>query len=377
MSFSPLSCDLTRADVLRALAGSAMGLLAHGCRWCADDAASRFAAAFRLLRSDVDGGLVTAGVLAADGCESAACGWRRFSRERIPITVDSLFDVASVTKPLVAAAAARLVAAGRLDPNAPFTEYLPEHCLGKSCEVTVADLATHASGFDNLDNYDDVRTVESSEAFFARFMQSRPERPRRRYFDYRCHNYILLGFVLEAVSGKRLDVACRELVFEPLGMRDTRWGPIANPVRVVEQSPAFVNTVNAPGVINDERARFVARPIGNAGVYATADDLLAFVSDLARRQRFEKAYYDLLLTPSFSAPSLVGGAWRMRSFGFDMTPDPSLTGYSARAVRHSGFTGQTVIADPDRAFAAVVLTSRNCDHRVGVCHRNRILSALV
>ena len=60
-----------------------------------------------------------------------------------------------------------------------------------------------------------------------------------------------------------------------------------------------------------------------------------------------------------------------------MTPDPSLTGYSARAVRHSGFTGQTVIADPDRAFAAVVLTSRNCDHRVGVRHRNRILSALV
>lgn len=70
------------------------------------------------------------------------------------MTVHSRFDIASVGKVFTAACCALLAADGELEPDAPFTRYLPEHVLGKSCNITVRDLAMHAGGFDNSKPYD-------------------------------------------------------------------------------------------------------------------------------------------------------------------------------------------------------------------------------
>ena len=168
-----------------------------------------------------------------------------------------------------------------------------------------------------------------------------------------------------------LDVACKELVFDPLGMRETGWGPVRGVGNVVQQPSATVNTPNAIGEINDERARGCAFPIGNAGVFTTVGDLLKFTGDLASRARFPSAYYELLQRPAFRWEGKV------RSFGFDLSPDPLLGAASTRAIRHSGFTGQTIFADPETGLSAVVLTSRNCPHKEGLANRNRIVNKLI
>ena len=177
--------------------------------------------------------------------------------------------------------------------------------------------------------------------------------------------------IVEELTGRRLDEACRELVFDPLGMSETRWGPLKDDGTVVQQPPEFVNTPNAVGEINDERAARCGFPVGNAGVFTTVGDLLKFTGDLARRERFPREYYDLLQRPAFRWEGKV------RSFGFDMSPDPALTAASPRAVRHSGYTGQTILADPETGVSAVVLTSRNCPHKDGLRNRNLLINRLV
>ena len=292
------------------------------------------------------------------------------------MTADSLFDIASVTKTFVAAACARLHAMGRLDPDAPFTRYVPEHAVEGRSDVTVADLATHASGFFNMDYLGALVPGGDRELYLKYLYAWWPENPRRRFYDYRCYNYILLGHIVERVSGMRLDEACASLVFRPLGMLDTRWGPLPGEARAVQLDGRLVNTPNACGEINDERARICSFPVGNAGAFSTAADLLRFADDLAKRSRFPKPYYELLQTPRFTARQFRRTAVKTRSFGFDMTPEPSIPGLSPRAVRHSGYTGQTIAADPDTGTAAVVLTARSCPHPDGVRNRNMIMSKM-
>ena len=395
----------------RGFIGSAACFALAGCSTPRTASAeTRLAAAMEEARRQLEHGAMRGAALGTDGL-MAALGLCTFDPVESPMNVSCRFDVASITKPLVAAALARLAAEGKFDPYAPFTKYLPRHVLGSGCRLTSIDLATHSSGYENLDALDaGIGRYSDRSVFFRKCLAFRPEHARHWKYYYCCQNYIYLGFILEEITGRPLDVACRELVFDPLGMRETGWGPVeglrskvkvkgrnvanaemlpiantnvancglgigigntGNNSNVVQQPSATVNTPNAIGEINDERARGCAFPIGNAGVFTTVGDLLKFTGDLASRARFPSAYYELLQRPAFRWEGKV------RSFGFDLSPDPLLGAASTRAIRHSGFTGQTIFADPETGLSAVVLTSRNCPHKEGLANRNRILNRLI
>ena len=343
-----------------------------GCRTLKTSSVeARLAAGAAEARRQLANGAMRGVALGTDGA-MAAYGLRTFDPVESPMDIACRFDVASITKPLVAAALARLAVAGKFDPERPFTDYLPGHVLGAGCRLTSLDLATHSSGYENLEALSaGINWYPNRAAFLRKCLALRPEHARHWKFYYCCQNYIFLGLILEEITGKPLDVACRELLFDPLGMRETGWGPLRGDDKAVQQPPACVNTPNALGEINDERAAHCAFPIGNAGVFTTVGDLLKFAEDLARRRQFPSAYYDLLQRPAFRWEGKV------RSFGFDMSPDALLPKASARAIRHSGFTGQTIFADPETGIAAVVLTSRNCPHREGIENRNRIINKLI
>ena len=356
----------------REFIGSALCAALAGCRTGAPtSAADRLRSALDLAKAQLADGAMRGVALGTDGV-SAAAGLRTFDPVETSMTVGCRFDVASVTKPLVAAAAARLAADGRLDPEAPFTRYLPGHVLGANCRITVTDLATHASGYENLEGFaTGIGRHPDRGEFLAKCLKFPPEHDWHWRFYYCCQNYVYLGLIVEELTGRRLDEACRELVFDPLGMSETRWGPLKDDGTIVQQPPEFVNTPNAVGEINDERAARCGFPVGNAGVFTTVGDLLKFTGDLARRERFPREYYDLLQRPAFRWEGKV------RSFGFDMSPDPALTAASPRAVRHSGYTGQTILADPETGVSAVVLTSRNCPHKDGLRNRNLLINRLI
>ena len=114
-------------------------------------------------------------------------GSTRLGEPKLPITADSLFDLASVGKTQTAALCALLHADGKLDVDAPFTEYLPEHVLAKeNCRITVRDLATHSGGFDNAKPY----MVADPVRMFEELYRKRPVWPCGDRFCYACSNFV-------------------------------------------------------------------------------------------------------------------------------------------------------------------------------------------
>ena len=137
----------------------------------------RFDIALERARAFMAEGLCAGFVLAdADGGPILCDGLQCFGERKLPMTPRSRFDIASVGKTMTAAVASQLVAEGRLDPDAPFTTYLPEHVLAKeNCDITVRDLATHSSGFDNSKPYEAAKTQQE---FLDLLFSKRPVRPR-------------------------------------------------------------------------------------------------------------------------------------------------------------------------------------------------------
>ena len=317
------------------------------------------------LQRQVDAGLILGGVfMTNDGTPPVACGQQRLLPSPAPMTVRSRFDMASTGKTFTASCLALLVCDGLLDPDAPFTRYLPEHQLGHDCDITVRDLAMHVSGFSNdkpyrANSYDELR---------RRIMRFMPVRPRHTAFEYSCGNFILLGLIVEAVSGRRLEDFARERLWQPLGMTRTQWtAPGFGPDEVehwFDRRPA--------GSHNDFVCFDCNEPLGSGSDFSTIDDSLRFLDDLAHRRLFPSAYYALLSPCGVTLDTGV-----RRSFGWDMTPAKQPHTLSPNCLIHSGWTGQTICVDPSLGKAAAVLTSRLGDWTEAYHGRLRVIDLLL
>lgn len=315
------------------------------------------------LEKQVSEKLIAGGVCAVVGSPIWHAGLMRFD-PAVPMRPDALFDLASAAKTFTAGLCALLYADGRLDPDAPFTTYLPEHVLAKENHgITVRDLATHSGGFDNSKPYITMDPVE----FNRRLYLKRPVRPRGAKFDYACSNLIYLGRIVEHITGMDLESAALKMLWGPLGMKDTFWHNIPGNVRAVE---ALQNGHPPIGIKGDEQARAYPAAMGNGCAFSCASDILLFLDDLRTRRMFPKAYYDLLFTPCFEK----GGA--RRSFGWDMCAERRPAGWSAKTVTHGGFTGVTFAVDPENGYAGVVLTNRTGDRLAGYAGHGRLLSLM-
>ena len=348
---------MTRREFLAA--GSA-ALLAGRSRAASGEDADVRRALDGYLSAGLFGGIVctsTAGALYAGGKQTLAA-------DSPAMASDSLFDLASIGKTQTAALCALLAAQGRLDVDAPFTEYVTEHVLAKENHgITVRDLATHTGGFDNSKPY----IFPDANEFNRRLYQKRPVRPRGEKYDYACSNMIYLGRIVENLTGLDLETAAMRMLWEPLGMRDTFWHNIPGNVRAVETEQ---NGHPPIGVKGDEQARAYPGAMGNGAAFSCVGDMLKFVDDLRTRDRFPKAYYDLLFTCCYEKD----GA--RRSFGWDMCAARRPAGWSEATVCHGGYTGNTIAVDPVNGFAGVVLTNRTGDRLKAYAGHGRLLSLM-
>ena len=293
---------------------------------------------------------------------------------RLPVTAETLFDLASVGKTQTAALCALLVADGKLDPDAPFTEYLTEHVLSKeNCHITVRDLATHSGGFDNAKPY----KVADPKRMFEEIYRKRPVRLRGEKFEYACSNFLYLGLIVEKLTGQDLDAAAKRMLWGPLGMTRTTWNTVTGDGNVMEYDRSTYEGVpRRIGEHNDVCCHLAPRPMGNGSCFSTCGDMIRFVTDLLRRERFPKVYYDLMFTPSLEKNGI------RRSFGWDMTAPASSThlypqtGFSARTIAHSGWTGPVIAVDPEWDFAGVVLGGQSAGKARTMDARVHLLRAM-
>ncbi len=279
----------------------------------------------------------------------------------IPLTPDSIFDMASVTKAVaVATALAICYDKGLIDLDAPFTKYLPQYKYKLKNPPTVRDLAMHVSGFVGKP----YGKVKKGKLMLEKSLQFKPKSPVGVKYEYACWNFILLGQILENITKQPLDEFCKKEIFEPLNMTSTSLG---KPIKA--EKSRLVKTLGSPdyGTISDPHARIIYKDgfcAGNAGMFSTANDLAKFAQMMLNNGKINNKQF---LGKSFTelTTNKCKATNAKRSLGWDMTNTSFPENFSEKSITHSGWSGQSIFIDLEKNKFVIVLTVRNGSHKKG------------
>lgn len=290
-------------------------------------------------------------------------GHRQVEPTPEPMTTDTVFDMASLTKPVATATAVmRLVQEGKLSPDDVVAKHLPEFGTNGKESITVAQLLTHTSGLipDNpLADYED-----GPEKAWERIFALSPVAEPGTAFKYSDVNFLVLGKLVERLAGKPLNEYAREITFAPLGMSDTGYLPGDELKR---RTAATEKTGDRwlKGEVHDPRSSKLGGVAGHAGLFSTATDMATYATAMLHvlrgesgpsgAGRFLNRETALLMTQPRETP---GGK---RAYGWDARSGYSSNrgeNFSPRAFGHGGFTGTAMWIDPELDLYVIWLSTR-------------------
>ncbi len=177
---------------------------------------------------------------------------------------------------------------------------------------------------------------------------------------YSCMGYILLGKILERITGKSLDVLAATMVFHPLGMKHTTYRPKSKDVAVTEFSALRGDYIH--GEVHDENAHFLGGVSGNAGVFSSINDMVLFATMLAERGKTPNGQFLSDRTFELAVQNYTPGMAEARGLGFQLKPPvPALSPMgdlmTEGSYGHTGFTGTSLYVDAESGRWAVLLTN--------------------
>jgi CubicO group peptidase (beta-lactamase class C family) len=267
---------------------------------------------------------------------------------RVPMTVDTPFDVASITKLFTAVAAMQQLERGTLGIDARVAAYLPDFRAAAEAGITVQQLLTHTSGLrPELPLYDCPSQEERLALLRAEAPVGAPG--TYRYSDL---NPLLLQYVLEHVTGRTLDVLVRDGITRPLGMTATGFGPCPGAAATEDQRRPWAKADRGMlrGAVHDENAWALGGVAGHAGLFSTGRDLAVFCRTLLTGGSYGPARIlgpgsvELMLAP----PGL----------GFEVDQPWFMGELAGRgAAGHTGFTGTSLVLDPATDTFLVLLAN--------------------
>lgn len=310
----------------------------------------RLARADALLQSGIADALYTHAVYAL-AREGKTIALQAFGRA----TIQTRFDLASLTKPMAAATCLlQLVEQGRLhlrQPVHPFfeDEFSPlPHLSG----VEVRHLLTHTSGLPPIPRWPAESAHPSRRDRVQAVLTTPTLRPAGTGYTYSDTGYILLGEIIARIAGQPLEASFQEGVADPLGRKTLGFLPRNSPGEAIAPTGP-----EPPGMVHDPCARDMGGVAGHAGLFGTAEDALAFAEAIrtgggpllsqAATQRMAVSQ----ISPAIGAQSL---GWFCA--GNDYLPQGDL--FSERSFGHSGFTGTVLLIDPAFDLSLVLLTNR-------------------
>ena len=287
-----------------------------------------------------------------------AYGWRRIVPDQAPMTVETIFDVASLTKPFgTTLAVMSLVERGAVKLDAPVGRYLPEFRKPAFAQVTIQRLLTHSGGFQAIPPTGSVKpAVADTMKAFARLALDYPPGTGTQYSDM---GFIVLGEVVRRVAGQPLDRYLERTVFKPLGLRDTGFHPPAS-IRDRIASTEWANGKMLVGEVHDPRARVLGGVAGHAGMFSTVGDLsricrmLVGGGTLNGRRVLKADTVQRMWTRTTDGSGSRALGWDVSSvFARSMLPF-----FPTESPIHTGFTGTSVMIDPRTASYVLLLTNR-------------------
>jgi uncharacterized protein YbbC (DUF1343 family) len=286
-----------------------------------------------------------------------AYGKRALMPDPIDMTEDTVFDLASLTKPVATATAVMILAErGKLGLDERIDRYVPEcAALGQS-GVTLRHLLTHVSGIPAETPFDDY---EHGRAVAIRRICAQSPKPPGEKFIYSDIGFILLEEAVRRASGQDFGAFVHDAIFGPLGMTETVFLP--SPELRQRAAPTEVrNNAFMVGEVHDPRAYRLGGVAGNAGLFSTARDMTRYARAMLGKGELEGAR--ILSRESVRAMmarhDVPGG---IRALGWDVRSRYSLNrgeGFSRRAVGHGGFTGTALWMDPEEDAFVLFLSNR-------------------
>jgi uncharacterized protein YbbC (DUF1343 family)/CubicO group peptidase (beta-lactamase class C family) len=287
-----------------------------------------------------------------------AYGHRAIEPEREAMTTDTVFDMASLTKPVATATSVMiLVERGQLRLQDKVAKFFPEFAANGKENVTVEHLLTHSAGLipDNpLADYD-----EGWASAKDRICALDPLCEPGAAFKYSDVGFILLGKVIESVTGKPVNEFAKAEVFAKLGMKDSGYLP-SEELKARAASTEKTNGKWLKGEVHDPRAAKMGGVAGHAGLFSTAEDLAIYAQMMLQHGRYgDTRILSAATVAEMIRPRDING--QRRALGWDHQ-----TGYSRnrgelmsdRAFGHGGFTGTVMWIDPELDLYVVFLSNR-------------------
>jgi uncharacterized protein YbbC (DUF1343 family)/CubicO group peptidase (beta-lactamase class C family) len=322
-----------------------------------------------IARHELPGAVVLAG-RGDDVLYVHAFGDRATQPAREPMTEDTIFDLASLTKVVATTTSVmQLVESGRLRLNDPVARVIPGFERYRKQAITIGHLLTHTSGL----RPDLELQVEFSGADEAirRAVEEVPVAPPGERFIYSDINFFLLGDVVRRVSGERLDRYAKTHIFDPLGMPDTMFLPLESlrpRIAPTERCrpmawPCGINDVPfLRGVVHDPTARRMDGVAGHAGLFSPAADLARFCRMLLNGGALGAVRILSSATVArMTAPSTPPGMRDVRGLGWDIDSTYSANRgelFPIGSYGHTGFTGTSLWLDPGSRSYVVFLSNR-------------------
>lgn len=303
-----------------------------------------------------------------------AYGNRALLPESTPMGVDTIFDLASLTKPVVTATSIMiLVEKGQIDLDSPVANYLPRFANKGKASITVRQVMIHSAGLPKVNPLRDYE--DGYQSAISRLLEVGTIYQPGTKFLYSDIGYLVLGELVRRVSGLSLDVFADKTIFSQLEMLDTHF----NPPEVLRRKAAPTEQRDDKwiiGVVHDPRAYRLGGVAGNAGLFSTASDLSRFAKMMLNEGRLDnsrvlsRSAVQVMTEPHFVDNTIRALGWDIRS-GYSVNRGVLL---SARAYGHGGFTGTALWIDPMLDLFVIFLSNRV--HPDGSGNVNRLAGAV-
>jgi uncharacterized protein YbbC (DUF1343 family) len=289
-----------------------------------------------------------------------AYGARALEPKREEMTLDTIFDCASLTKVVATTSSMmKLFEEGKVHMNDHVTDYLPEFQAGKS-DITIRDLMTHFSGL--RPDLDLQPPWQGYETGVNLALKDLPAGPPEKKFVYSDINFLLIGEIVHRVSGHALNDFARQTVFEPLGMQDTMFLPPPSLLPRIAPTEKLKTGEVLRGLVDDPTARYMGGVAGDAGMFSTADDLAQFCQMMLNRGEYGgKRLFSPLAIDKFTSSQSPAGQTVQRGYGWDI--DSPFSGNrgelfpAGESYGHTGYTGTSIWIDPGSQTYVVLLTN--------------------
>jgi len=278
------------------------------------------------------------------------------------VTRDAMFDLASLTKVIATTtAAAILYDRKQLDLDAPVVRYIPEFAgPGGRENILVRHLLSHSSG---LNSRQVLWKQATDRPGIMKLIYALPlDWPAGERTQYRDYNMIVMGEIVNRITGRPFDEFLAHNVFRPLGMKHTRYNPPAKWLRRIpptEQDDTLRHRM-VHGVVHDENAFLMGGVSGHAGLFSSARDLSAIAQMWLNGGIYKgKRILSEAVVHHFMERQ-ASPAQTTRALGWDTPGDNGFPGpkSSPNAIIHTGFTGTSIYIDPQRDAFIILLDNR-------------------